>query len=542
MKNLPKHTRLTGSLLLATATLFGCAVNKEKVMASYQEASQVVLAEQAKTVASIKENERISLEAQEVNRPFISSKMRPVSREITLPSVLVKNLPIEAAFSASPVPLSTAAQQLAKASGMTVSVTPDALMPPSAFGSRLGGTNLGAPPSAAALTTGGGAATVDLSAIAKGTPIFKVLDEVARQAQVSWRSTDTGVEIYRVETKVYAISAVPQTASTTSSLGRNAQNNAVFDAQSKTTFVLKDQNQLDGLRTTVEALLTISGRATLSMENQSLVVVDTPAAHERVTSVVEDLNKSFARRVRILIEEVEIISKNNQEAGIDWNVAWRSIGRVTAIGITSPSSITSAVAGQVNVGVTSGAYANSSAMINALSEVGHIVNRRSYPFLTGSGRPVTRALRRTFNYVDQVQAPAVGSTTTGSIAPTVTQKEETVGTFITLIPTAKPNGQIFLSINFDVTTADPLTPFTVGSSATSITVQQKSINGSGLVEEIPIRSGQTLMITGIDTLDGSAIDRRLTPDSPLILGGSSTAMTKRINTVLLVTAVIEEGI
>jgi type II secretory pathway component HofQ len=117
-----------------------------------------------------------------------------------------------------------------------------------------------------------------------------------------------------------------------------------------------------------------------------------------------------------------------------------------------------------------------------------------------------------------------------------------VGTFVTLVPTAKPDGSIFLSVSFDVTSAAPLVPFTVGAGGSGVTVQQKTIDGSGVIQEVPVRSGQTVVIGGIEQNIMQSTERRLGPNAPIILGGSDSNKITKSRMILLVTAVTEEGI
>ena len=113
---------------------------------------------------------------------------------------------------------------------------------------------------------------------------------------------------------------------------------------------------------------------------------------------------------------------------------------------------------------------------------------------------------------------------------------------MTLVPTAKDDGTIFLSVSFDVTSAQPLTPFTVGAGTSAITVQQKVIDGTGIIQEVPVRSGQTVVIGGIDLTTGQDNERRLGKGAPMLLGGSDKTSVQRTQMVLLVTAVAEEGV
>jgi hypothetical protein len=99
-----------------------------------------------------------------------------------------------------------------------------------------------------------------------------------------------------------------------------------------------------------------------------------------------------------------------------------------------------------------------------------------------------------------------------------------------------------MSIKYDVTSAQPLVPYTVGSSGSQVTVQQKNIDGTGVIQEVPIRSGQTVIIGGFDSQTSQGTIRRLGSDVPITLGGSDVNKITRSKMILLATAVAEEGI
>lgn len=531
MKKMKKFSPFT-LLPLVALCISACSELKPAVREDAAAAVKQITEKREALRDSVLRSEEQKISAQDVNRPFIAGNTRPLARDVSMPEVLRHKTPITALFTKSPIDLATAAQELSSASGISIMATPDALLPPSAFSQKIGG--------AQSANTVQAPARVFLSA--QGQPLWTVLDDIAHQASVSWRPVSGGAEFYRLETKVFNISAIPQVASTSASLGRNGGANAAFDSQSKTSFETKDQNLIKGLTATIDALLSVSGKAVVSPESQTVVVTDSREAMERVDSFIKEQNKAMSRRVRVLIEAIEVVDKNNSEEGVDWSIIYK-----TATDQISLAPLASLVDTQVaSIGYTQptgvNAAGGSSAIIKALNEVGVVVNRRSFPFLTTSGRPVTQALRNTFNYVDQVQTSTVASSTTAATSPTVSQKEETVGTFVTVVPTAKPDGTIFLSVSFDVTSLASLLPFTIGTGSAAVTVQQKSIDGSGVIQEVPVRSGQTVVIGGIEQNLQQTNERRLGPGAPMVLGGSDASKSTKSRMILLVTAVTEEGI
>ncbi|CAM5204278.1 hypothetical protein CDEF62S_02829 [Castellaniella defragrans] len=86
-----------------------------------------------------------------------------------------------------------------------------------------------------------------------------------------------------------------------------------------------------------------------------------------------------------------------------------------------------------------------------------LVRRSSVPMLSLNRRPVTHAVRTTFSYIDRVETtPLSGTNGLAVPAVSVNQKEETVGSLLTLLPDAQEDGQILLSLAYDNTVAQPL--------------------------------------------------------------------------------------
>ena len=527
-----KHVRFAVSVsaFACILAISGCAGTVQSKAEGTQLATRTVVENrQAQMKAMILDADARRIASQEVGTPYISGNAIPLSRELRMPEALRKSVPVTAHFANKPVDLLTALNQISTSAAINLVATADALMPASAFAFKT------------AIANAPSTAPGQISLRANNVPLWQLLDDVAAQAQVSWKPTPTGAEFYRVETRTYELSTIPQVAATNATLGRNSSAANAFSSDSKTTFTLGDSNQLDAIKSSVEALTTLGGKFTVVRENQTLIVTDTVASHERIESFVKRQNAVMSRRVRMMVEAIEVVSKEGADFGIDWSLVYNTTAGALSGG--SPTSLTGAQAGSISMQQTIGPLSGSSMVIKALNEIGHVVSRRVFPFVTSSGRPITQALRSTFNYVDQIQTTSIASSTNNvTQAPTVSQKDETVGTLLTLVPTAKSDGTVFLSVSFDVTSAEPLRPYTVGTGASAVTVQQKTINGSGVIQEVPVRSGRTEIIGGVELLSSSNTKRRLADGAPIIAGGSDSTSNSKSVTVLLVTAVTEEGV
>jgi type II secretory pathway component GspD/PulD (secretin) len=133
---------------------------------------------------------------------------------------------------------------------------------------------------------------------------------------------------------------------------------------------------------------------------------------------------------------------------------------------------------------------------------------------------------------------------TDTVVPTtsVSQKEETVGAFLTLVPDAQDDGQILLSVAYDNTVAQPIKTVTFGGTSGKVDIQQITIDGNGTVQQVALRAGQPMLIAGFEKKHQSTSNNRVLPDAPLIAGGAERTEMDRVATLILVRAQVEEGI
>lgn len=473
---------------------------------------------------------------QEVSRPWLAGRAQPLAREATLPAALRKNVDTTLMFAGGQADLSVLAERIARATGIGVKVRPDALLPAELFLPRL------------AVTPGGHTLLPARAALPDGAqPLPRVLDALAWRLGVYWRYAEGAIEFYRTETRVFDVRALTLNARADARLGRAARSgDEGFENTSNTTLSSGDQDALSAVRARIEPFLTRAGTVTAAPgAGSSIVVNDTRDALDQVARFLERENKALTRRVRLVFEEITVVAKDQANAGIDWNLLYQ--GTRAAVSAAS-AGLGGATPSMASSAIGNGWFGGTKAIIAALSEIGTIVRHSSVPVLTLNRRPVTHAVRTTFSYVDQVRGAVAAPLTATQAAhhgllPSVSinQKQETVGAFLTLVPDAQEDGQILLSVAYDNTVAQPLKSLTFGKRDHPLEVQQITIDGNGMVQQVELRAGQPMIISGFDRREDEYDRRRLTPGAPYALGGGDRAATRRATTLVIVTAQVEEG-
>jgi type IVB pilus formation R64 PilN family outer membrane protein len=492
-----------------------------------------------------------SLRQQEVDAPWLAGKSVPLSRDLSLPPVLRTRLRLKensvdalgrtkvTAITPECNPTTYTLQRLASCItalvGVPVRLKPDALLPASQFALRRAGT--GAAPAAASSGPSANQPTELLSVAPVDMDLNTLLDLADATWGVNHRVTETGtIEIFRLETRVLRLKALAQnvTNEVTSSAG--------FKEESKTTTKSTANDILVSMKTSLLAMGTVAGSVEVNADSKSVVVTDTPDSIARMEAYLETENKRLTRRVTLIFEELFVTNKHGREVSIDWSLLYKRASDGAGASISSPKSLVSTNPGSLGFSAAGNSqYTGSTAILQALDEMGLTVTRRTFPVSTLNGNAQTIGLPTVFDYVASV-ASNVSTSTLGSVsAPTITQKEDKYGVFLTVTPEAQDDGQILVSLNLADRTGT-LTPYTVQVQGSGTTVQQRNIQEANLTGRTVVRTGVTHLIGGLDETVNGTSARRFDEKAPLVLGGSDSTNQASRRIILLVTAVAEDSI
>ena len=526
------------AVLITFVSLAGCTLDHriKQQEARVKEAGSLI-DQKKENFESLTRSAHTRVQAQNVAKPWLMGRAVPLGREVTLPPALRSTIDTTLMYRQGKVDLSILAERITQATGIPVRIKPEAFLPADHFLPRLSTATAQTPDT-----------TANAAQFPMGPrPLPEVLDILSRRLGVLWRYHDRALEFYRTETRVFDVRALTLSSHADARLGRTANSKTGgFDNSSRTSLVASDQHVLLAIKERLEPFLTRAAIiAAQPGASTSIVVTDTPEVLGEIARYLERENRILTRRVRLIFEEITLVTHQDAEFGLDWDSLWEH-GKIAA-------SLSSTLAGApiagatAKLGVLPSTAMRSQAVLRALSKYGTVLRHVTIPVLTLNRRPVTHAVRTTFSYIDQVKSTqaaemSLSSTRGGVSSVTVSQKEETVGAFLTLVPDAQENGQVLLSVAYDNTVAQPLKSVVVGDPGSQLQIQQITIDGHGTVQQIALQTGQPMLISGFDSTHNESEQNRLTPETPMLFGGANRAKQSRTATLIMVTAQVEEGL
>lgn len=570
---------------LMAMALAGCGTIEERaqVQQSAQQGSDTV---RERMAAQREDDARNGAAVREIQGVWLGGKTVKVARQAQLPAVFGQA--IRFSFPDRPT-LTTIGDRISKITGISVRVSPDALVPIEALSAqRLGSAMQGSmqtatagattalapaaslpaplmstmgqamPAPLAGITAGAGAAQgrggfiLDQMTLFGGT-LTELLDQVSAKYSVGWDYSDGAILISRLVTRTYHIASITDVNDITSTITKKASTgqstsgsgteagSQVGSAASSSDVSARLTSQIDvvkGLRSAIESTLTPSlGKYAISSSGV-ITVTDTREVQDQVSELIAAENKTIGRQVRMRMQVVEVTANTGSDVGIDWSWA---ISQATAKWNTeffSPTGMSSTASGFGQLGVLRrGGNSETQAFLKALATIGRVSVRKDETYTMLNNRPMSVASTESFIYPARSSAATTSTTSTTAI-PGVEPGQLTTGTFLNLRTSIQPNSSVIVQFSMDASTRGETKTFT--SNGATLQYPQTSANQYQLYTSIV--SGETAVLAGIDNTQQSSNDRALDGKLSPLLGGGISASTARRAVLVLLTPQIVEGV
>ena len=393
---------------------------------------------------------------------------------------------------------------------------------------------LGASPTGNAGESGSSAGSGSAMPLSYEGSLSGLLERVSAYFGVSWRYDGAVIVISRYETRVFAVEALPGTqqinegmqddnsssssgggssggggGAVSSSSGGTSTSASTLTQNSKTTMDIK---YWDELSLVLKSMIGSQGNVVISPSIGTVTVTTTPEVMATVSDYLAKENKRLGRQIAINVQIYSVNLGQSEDFNVAFNGFLKNLSKFSGMNYTSAAAPGLTNAGLVptggapsNLGNLSLAILNGPAdptahvgdIFNALSTIGDTTNVAQFPMTTLNNRPVSRRVGKDTAYISTVtQSTTTSTATTNTYSPTISTIHD--GFSLQLTPRLLDDGRILLQYSLSLISVDTLggTTFNTGSGniPLSLPVTQNRI----FVQQSMLRSGQTLMIGGVD--------------------------------------------
>ena len=490
----------------------------------------------------------------EVDAPWLLGQR--IERQQPQPAVLERHIVLAAQ---APLRLDQIAGRIANALGVEVEIDPSVgSLPASAPGAtaqntamdgRQGSGQGGAQgPRAGAGSAGAGTAGAQRTAPTMQVdyvgPLRGLLAEVSSTLGVYWRINPTGaIEFFATQTRTFAIDALNWTTQNASQIASATTGGGDASASASTGSITakaeSQSNTWNSIQATATQVAGAGAKVAVDASNGMLVVTATPPQLARVAAWVRQLNRNLNEQVALDVQVYSVDLKREDTLGFNPSLAFRHVA--SDYGLTLAGAPIPQVASGMNPfsfganiltpsGPNPHGFGGSTAVLQALSQLGRTSLLISRPAVTVNGQPTTIQQALQTGYLESLAttpASALGG------APTTTLTAGTVTTGFTLLTVPRIDGNhIILGLSMSLAPPPKLTAFSSNGSQ----IQLPTISPTTAQEVAVLRSGQSLMLTGLQQSSDQSNDTGVGKPGFKLFGGGNDSQRNHSMLVVVVTA------
>ncbi len=362
-----------------------------------------------------------------------------------------------------------------------------------------------------------------------------LLDYVASRAGVFWRydqDTDS-IRFFLTETRVFNLYALSSNSSVNVNVsdatqgggggGAAGQSGNTSQSVTTTSKVNIYQSTVADIHTILEQLsssgqsVEIPTAVSANPGTGTIVVTATPPVLHQVATYIREINSGLLKQVFISVHVYQVTLNRTDNYGLNLALAFKTLNMTFSPFLKSPSvpgviGDSSAIAGGMGADVLSGRFANSSAILSALSSQGKVGLVTSASVLAINGQPVPLQVGNQIGYLASSsvsQSANVGTTATlqpGTI---------TTGFSANFMPRILPDGRVLLQYSINLSSLLHLSTVKSGGSE----IQTPDVSTRAFLQRAVLYSGQTLVLAGFEQTSDQNYRTGIGSPSNWALGG-----------------------
>jgi type IVB pilus formation R64 PilN family outer membrane protein len=368
-----------------------------------------------------------------------------------------------------------------------------------------------------------------------------LLDNVTTRLGLSWRYEQGRIAIFYLDTRTFPVMFMDSKASfgsktvsgTTSSMGATGDSSGgglSGDSNTSQATEMEIKSSLyEDVSNTIKSMLT-PGFGRMNLSAGVLTVTDTPRVLEQIGRYLDDRNNELNRQVVLNVQVYSVEKRTQDQYGIDWNAVFNS----GSIGLSLTNAFSGAASDALNGGVSilDGKGAGTKAFIKALSEQANVSVMTEASSMTTnlSAVPIQVALQQDYaSNVTTENTANVGSSSS------ITKSTITTGFNMTVLPFLMPKSPK-MQLQFAINMSDDPTMRTFTSEKTSVELMKTRLKT--FTQRVIMQSGQTLVLSGYQSLNNTANRQGVGSFRFFGLGGGANGENNKTMLVILITPVI----
>ena len=402
-----------------------------------------------------------------------------------------------------------------------------------------------------------------ISAVATMAPNFHgscddVFDQIATGFDLSWRMNGRTLSFdkYVTRTIVFRVSDASTKTQATLSAGGNSingggggnsngsgNNSGQGGNTSQTASYEINADVWADIESGIKAILPRGSRYTISRTAGVATITATPRVAKEVEHWADQINAILGATVSVQVTAIYIMVNDNDNYALDLAALYQAgtqgglsagfSGLVPSLSTTGGSGSVAILAPKAGGNNFNTHFAGSQVFLNAVSTSQRLADYRTATATGRNGVPMPINLTTNQDIVRSL-TNAVGLQT-GTTSITAQTSTINYGFSLTALPRIVAPGVVNVFLSFSANDLTNLQNFQVGDTGT---VELATIDNRTVWTEMPLKSGQTLVLAGTEQEKVNRTDQGIGDSLNILLGGQRVGGVIKTRLVLLVTPTI----
>ena len=365
-----------------------------------------------------------------------------------------------------------------------------------------------------------------------------LLDEVCSYFGVWWKYEHGEIYIYKYTTKTFTLYSLPTKPSMTSSVSSSSGGGSITSGVSGI-------DLWANIIAAVKSMLGSGSSLVTDQMNGTITITATPTEIKKVAKFIHEQNIRLSRQVAISVKVLQVEVNESRGFGFDLDAAFKDRtqnGGNISFGDKNfgPTGLVGGNSG-ISMKILSGDV-TANAAIEALSTQGATSLVTSGTVTTMNNKPAPIQVVKTQNYISEYTKTNNGSTgDSNSYDITVETEEIETGFTLDVLPRIMDHGRLMMLFSLNLSDLLSLENVNLDSSEESGYIQNPIIEERGFSQEVALKSGETLVLSGYERVDTSSDKTGLGAVNNNIVGGRQSVEKSRSIVVILLTPIVLES-
>lgn len=437
-----------------------------------------------------------------------------------------------------------------------MSSVPAPIVPPEANGMVPLQTLGTLPPNSGSVAYRGGVAR-KITDVAFSGNVARLLDIVTSRLGVSWRYENGEITIFYLQTRrfdidttnaKYSLENQQKSGLSTQSGNTGSSNNSSSGISgtsgSSTLQTAEMSNDIYGdIQKTVESMLTPGvGRVSINQTSGVVVVTDVPNVVRNIGEYLQDENSKLSKQVLFKVVIYTITSEVSDNAGIDWDIIFKSLSGKYGINLASSSGLSTDLAnGSFEILDTAtgkaAQFAGSQFMLQALSKQANVTDTKTLNLMTTNLATAGLLIGKQTTYLQRSSITSVGSGNSSEPVQSLEPGQITTGTNIVILPKIlNDNEKMMLTMMLDITSLNKLRK--IDTADKKLSIEGPDTDSRSIPQRIWLKPGETILMSGFEQIVKDGSKRGMGDPNNIIMGGNLSGSDKKESFVITITPVL----